>query len=486
MSTTELILSLECSLLALFILLMVGSLILYKWKSAASGSTNRPNDPRSRNYIVLPHTNAEPVQLERNVKQVNDQNVENSDGADHPLLDDRTEAGRLYFSLKYDEKKSIITIKLIKGENLPLLTKDETRAFVSVQVISNKTDQKTQNKDKTVGTNYQKTYRFSLSASDFASHTILFEVSRFDRFSKKYDVGHVTVSLVELEVDIRRETFFTRNISAWKNTQLSTITSSHSTTPYPDKSEVLRRVRKDSKSKQRPSQMLWHKLSHAVHAGLYQGLLRGRHESLQWDPFLIIQKYEYADSDEYIPPGHQELSKNNRKRHHEFGEDEENLELFSEVFNSATKKSSVTTSSPQPSDSSPEREALQTPVNREFYRLVHSPALSQSDSSEPVTSWSIPETFHFPPSPVRLQSSTVVFQSTPASCRAKHDRLHKLTSLSSSYRKRLLRKSRKRAASRRGKLSRMEPLHRLPLYLNTRADRSFKRLRGEEARDSKK
>ena len=71
MSTTELILSLECSLLVLFILLMVGSLILYKWKSAASsGSANRPNDPRSRNYIVLPHTNAEPVQLQRNVKQV--------------------------------------------------------------------------------------------------------------------------------------------------------------------------------------------------------------------------------------------------------------------------------------------------------------------------------------------------------------------------------------------------------------------------------
>jgi len=55
--------------------------------------------------------------------------------------------------------------------------------------------------------------------------------------------------------------------------------------------------------------MLWHKLSHAVHAGFYQELLRGRHESLQWDPFLIIQKYEFADSDEYISPGHQELSK---------------------------------------------------------------------------------------------------------------------------------------------------------------------------------
>ncbi len=70
MSTTELILLLECGLLALFILLMVGALILYKWTNTTSHSTNRPNDPRNRNYIVLPHTNAQPVQLERNVKQV--------------------------------------------------------------------------------------------------------------------------------------------------------------------------------------------------------------------------------------------------------------------------------------------------------------------------------------------------------------------------------------------------------------------------------
>ena len=115
---------------------------------------------------------------------------------------------------------SIITIKLIKGENLPLVTKDETKAFVSVQIISNKADHKTGNKENTVNTNYQRTYKFSLSSSDFTSHTIRFEISRFDRFSKKYDVGHVTVCLAELGVDISRETFFTRNISPSKDTQV--------------------------------------------------------------------------------------------------------------------------------------------------------------------------------------------------------------------------------------------------------------------------
>ena len=70
MSTTEVILSLECSLLVLFILLMVGTLILYKWRNGSSRNANKPTNSKKRNYIVLPHSNAEPVHLERNIKQV--------------------------------------------------------------------------------------------------------------------------------------------------------------------------------------------------------------------------------------------------------------------------------------------------------------------------------------------------------------------------------------------------------------------------------
>ncbi|XP_028391515.1 uncharacterized protein LOC114516279 [Dendronephthya gigantea] len=478
MSTTEIILSLECSLLVLFLLLMVGTLLLYRLRNTASRNTNRPNDSGNRKYIVLPHTSAEPVPVERNVKLVN--NVGDDESADHPLLGDRTEAGRLYFSLKYDEKSSIITIKLIKGENLPLITKDETKAFVSVQVISDKKDATTKNKRNTISPTYQRLYKFPLSPGDLASYTILFEISRFDRYSKKYDIGDVTVPLAELGVDISHETFFTRDIIPQKNIKADTRKPGYSTTAGSEDSRVLRRVRKDAKVKQHP-QILWHKLSRAVHDGLYQGILRGRHESLQWDPFLIIQKYEYAESDE--PSDQQELPNNNRKRHHDFPE--ETPESYPETFNSVTMESPpISYSSPQPSDSSPERlETLQTPVNREFYRLVHSPALGRSDSSEPATSWSIPETFHFPPLPTRLQSSTVVFQSAPAACRPRQhrlDRLHKLTSLSSNYRKNILRKSRRRVTLRRSKLTRMEPLHRL-LYLgkDTRTERSYKRLRGE-------
>ena len=62
-----------------------------------------------------------------------------------------------------------------------------------------------------------------LFRSDFASSTVRFVISRFDRFSRKYNVGCVTVSLAELEVDISRETFFTRAISPWRSTQVRKV-----------------------------------------------------------------------------------------------------------------------------------------------------------------------------------------------------------------------------------------------------------------------
>ena len=62
---------------------------------------------------------------------------------------------------------------------------------------------------------YQKAYAFHLQPKDFLSHVIYFEVSRFDRFSRKYDVAHVVVALSELQADIvelGREKLFAKDI----------------------------------------------------------------------------------------------------------------------------------------------------------------------------------------------------------------------------------------------------------------------------------
>lgn len=149
-------------------------------------------------------------------------------------------------------------------------------------------------------------------------------------------------------------------------------------------------------------------------------------------------------------------------------------ELYqSSVFGSDLKNSSTNHSTLKQNEPTARTKALPTPVNKDFYRLVHSPIVSRSES---VTSWSIPEIFRFSPTTHHFQSSAAVFENTPVRSGRFHDRVQKMTSLSSNYRKRLFKKSRKHSTYRRNKLSRMEPLRSF-LYLgkDTTGERSLKR-----------
>ena len=88
------------------------------------------------------------------------------------------------------------------------------KAYVNVRIICHKPDDETSTTVK--GSKiYQRGYTFYIKPSDFLSHMILFEVSRFDRFSRKYDVAHVIVTLSELQaelVDLCHEKFFAKDV----------------------------------------------------------------------------------------------------------------------------------------------------------------------------------------------------------------------------------------------------------------------------------
>lgn len=141
-------------------------------------------------------------------------------------------------------------------------------------------------------------------------------------------------------------------------------------------------------------------------------------------------------------------------------------EWIANVFNTSTEIHVSTCSPQEESESqctSPLMEKTMS-LNQDFYRLVPSPSIGcmRRDS---LTSWSIPETFQFPPSPIRIQTHTVMFQSPSATKRLRQDRLHKLTSLSANYREKILRKSRKRGTTGRGRLAGRISFHE-SLYLD--------------------
>lgn len=141
-------------------------------------------------------------------------------------------------------------------------------------------------------------------------------------------------------------------------------------------------------------------------------------------------------------------------------------EWIANVFNTSTESHVSTCSAQEESESqctSPLMEKTMS-LNQDFYHLVHSPSIS-GIRRESLTSWSIPETFQFPPSPIRIQAHTVMFQSASATKCLRQDRLHKLTSLSSNYREKILQKSRKRGTTGRGRLAGKISFHE-SLYLD--------------------
>lgn len=69
--------------------------------------------------------------------------------------------------------------------------------------------------DTTVNVQFQEAYEFPLSQSQLSLQTINFNICRYDRFSRKTNVGDVFLALAELGaqgIDITKEVYLCRNI----------------------------------------------------------------------------------------------------------------------------------------------------------------------------------------------------------------------------------------------------------------------------------
>lgn len=110
---------------------------------------------------------------------------------------------------------------------MPTLSAEASKAYVNVQIITNETNQKAETVVKRPGnTIYQRTYTFVLQPNELVLHNIQFEISRFDRFSRKYDIGYIHIALSELRaqgLDLKRESFFTKDITYANNNKVSKL-----------------------------------------------------------------------------------------------------------------------------------------------------------------------------------------------------------------------------------------------------------------------
>lgn len=111
--------------------------------------------------------------------------------------------------------RSVLLVRLIRGEDIPS-EQEATGPYVGVQLLPLNTDtQVFVAYDTTVNVQFQETYEFPLTQSQLSLQTINFNICRYDRFSRRTNVGDVFLALAELGaqgIDITKEVYLCRNI----------------------------------------------------------------------------------------------------------------------------------------------------------------------------------------------------------------------------------------------------------------------------------
>lgn len=158
--------------------------------------------------------------------------------------------GYLYFTIKYDSERSMLTVKLIKGENIPTHKSYPSKPYIEIGIIPLKPEP----------IHGKEGIEYEIFPEELFRQTVHFCICRYDKFSKKATIGDVFLSLAELkteEVDLSDEIFL-------KNVIRPSI-------------EVNLRQQQSAKD-------LWNKLRIAVHSGKLRQLKRRSFvETLTWN-----------------------------------------------------------------------------------------------------------------------------------------------------------------------------------------------------------
>lgn len=159
--------------------------------------------------------------------------------------------GYLYFTIKYDDKRSMLLVKLIKGENIPSHKSYSSKPYIEIQILPVKAEPISDD---------QEGIQFPIMPEELVRQTVHFCICRYDTFSRKTTVGDVFLSLAELtaeKVNLSQEIFM----------------------KSPIKPNIEVNLQQDRSAKD-----LWNTVRMAIHAGKIRQLKRRSFiEQLTWD-----------------------------------------------------------------------------------------------------------------------------------------------------------------------------------------------------------
>jgi len=338
---------------------------------------------------------------------------EDSQSDNHPDL------GRLYFSLRYDEHRSMLMVRLIRAEDIPV--EDQSLStYVDVYLLPQDLQSETfQPHDATINVTFREVYKFPLSQSDMALQTLNLHICRYDNYSRRTSVGDVFLALAELGaqgIDLTREVFLCRNIISHQEIHRVLGKKKHDSSALVQdhvgkKAEMQQKKAKRKRvARKVSSQKMWEVLRRAVRSGSYKGAYLPIDSAMHWESIFspgtssavgfVAASSSPLKSTESFFVGHgppdtpcedtvEDCGASWLGRQEGKIEFPPNLTDESEYEFSAGEQDIE-----EQRYSSPVKQVQLSPAPEEYYRIVPiTPFKGQKESTESSHSWKLPERF---------------------------------------------------------------------------------------------
>ncbi|KAM7430631.1 hypothetical protein ABFA07_018675 [Porites harrisoni] len=110
--------------------------------------------------------------------------------------------GRVYFSLQFDALRTVLIVKLIKGEEFPQYAGDSPNVFLELKLIPamKKEILKTDIHERNANPNLNEVFEFGLPYEVVKKQNLSFTLMYMDKFSHPFPVGELTHHLDHLEM----------------------------------------------------------------------------------------------------------------------------------------------------------------------------------------------------------------------------------------------------------------------------------------------
>lgn len=338
------------------------------------------------------------------------------EGEEEPHSDEHVDLGRLYFALRYDQHSSMLIVRLIRAEDIPM-ERESTGTYVDVNILPLNLQSHTfEPSDTTININFREVYEFPLSLVDLALQTLNLHIFRYDNFSRRTSVGDVFLALAELSaqgIDFTREVFLCRNIISHHEIYrtLDKGKHRHPTDKEQEDNEMVPESKLTEKKVGRKvsSQRMWDVLRRAVMSGSYKGDILASDSAMYWES-VFTPDVSSAASSPLKSPGFTYFS--------DPGPLDEPLDESSEeegtswkgreeaAIDSPADESDFDSSANEQGDerrkdssqSPPIRHVQLSPAPEEYYRIVPitpftNPSKERRESAERSYSWKLPQTY---------------------------------------------------------------------------------------------